>query len=61
MHNVIVTGASRGIGKAIAISLAGEGFDVALAARTLRASDPTPEHTPTVHKKDTRALPGSIE
>src|ERR1700722_12758507 len=57
----LVTGASRGIGKAIAISLAGEGFDVALAARTLRASDPTPEHTQTVHKKDTRALPGSIE
>ena len=56
-----MTGASRGIGKAIAISLAGEGFDVALAARTLRASDPTPEHTQTVHKKDTRALPGSIE
>jgi NAD(P)-dependent dehydrogenase (short-subunit alcohol dehydrogenase family) len=57
----LVTGASRGIGKAIAIALAGQGFDVALAARTLRASDPTPEHTQTVHKKDTRALPGSIE
>jgi NAD(P)-dependent dehydrogenase (short-subunit alcohol dehydrogenase family) len=57
----LVTGASRGIGKAIAIALAGEGFDVALAARTLRASDPTPEHSQTVHKKDVRPLPGSIE
>jgi NAD(P)-dependent dehydrogenase (short-subunit alcohol dehydrogenase family) len=57
----LVTGASRGIGKAIAIALAEDGFDVALAARTLRASDPTAEHTQTVHKKDTRPLPGSIE
>jgi len=57
----LVTGASRGIGKAIAVALAGHGYDVALAARTLRASDPTPEHTQTVHKRDTRALPGSIE
>jgi NAD(P)-dependent dehydrogenase (short-subunit alcohol dehydrogenase family) len=57
----LVTGASRGIGKAIAIALAGQGFDVALAARTLKASDPTPEHTQTVHKKDVRPLPGSIE
>jgi NAD(P)-dependent dehydrogenase (short-subunit alcohol dehydrogenase family) len=57
----LVTGASRGIGKAIAIALAQNGFDVALAARTLRASDPTAEHTQTVHKRDTRPLPGSIE
>jgi NAD(P)-dependent dehydrogenase (short-subunit alcohol dehydrogenase family) len=57
----LVTGASRGIGKAIAIKLAENGFDVAVAARTLRASDATPEHTQTVHKTDTRPLPGSIE
>jgi NAD(P)-dependent dehydrogenase (short-subunit alcohol dehydrogenase family) len=57
----LVTGASRGIGKAIAIKLAENGFDVAVAARTLRASDATPEHTQTVHKPDTRPLPGSIE
>ena len=57
----LVTGASRGIGKAIAIALAEGGFDVAVAARTLKASDPTPEHTQTVHKKDVRPLPGSIE
>jgi len=57
----LVTGASRGIGKAIAIALAENGFDVAIAARTLRASDPTLEHTQTVHKKDVRPLPGSLE
>jgi NAD(P)-dependent dehydrogenase (short-subunit alcohol dehydrogenase family) len=57
----LVTGASRGIGKAIAIALAHSGYDVAIAARTVRSSDPTPEHTQTVHKKDNRPLPGSLE
>lgn len=57
----LVTGASRGIGKAIALALAENGYDVAVAARTLRATDPTLEHTQTVHKKDVRPLPGSLE
>jgi NAD(P)-dependent dehydrogenase (short-subunit alcohol dehydrogenase family) len=57
----LVTGASRGIGKAIAVALADQGYDVAIAARTLRAGDPTQEHSQTVHKMDTRPLPGSIE
>jgi NAD(P)-dependent dehydrogenase (short-subunit alcohol dehydrogenase family) len=56
-----VTGASRGIGKAIAVALAEHGFDVAIAARTLRAGEATREHSQTVHKVDTRPLPGSVE
>lgn len=60
-ERALVTGASRGIGKAIAIALANSGYDVAVAARTVRSSDPTPEHTQTVHKKDNRPLPGSLE
>ncbi|MHB8465322.1 MAG: SDR family NAD(P)-dependent oxidoreductase [Acidimicrobiales bacterium] len=35
----LVTGASRGIGKATALALANAGFDVAVAARTLREGD----------------------
>jgi NAD(P)-dependent dehydrogenase (short-subunit alcohol dehydrogenase family) len=57
----LVTGASRGMGKAIAVALAGAGFDVALAARTLKQGEPTREHSQSVHRPDTRPLPGSLE
>ena len=42
-RKAVVTGASRGIGKAIAIEFAREGADVAITARTLEALDETRE------------------
>jgi NAD(P)-dependent dehydrogenase (short-subunit alcohol dehydrogenase family) len=56
----LVTGASRGIGKAIAVQLARSGFDVAVGARTLTEGEER-EHSSTVAKSDTRALPGSLD
>jgi NAD(P)-dependent dehydrogenase (short-subunit alcohol dehydrogenase family) len=50
----LVTGASRGIGRKTAEHLAGAGFDVALAARTLREGE-APEHF------DGTPLTGSLE
>ncbi len=52
----LVTGASRGIGRAIAIALADKGFDVAITARTVHEGDPT-AFDPI---RGTR-LPGSLE
>lgn len=54
-----VTGASRGIGKAIAIKLAQGGYDVAITARTVQEGEER-EHSSTVKKSDTSALPGSL-
>ena len=54
-----VTGASRGIGKAIAIRLAQGGFDVAITARTIEEGEQR-EHSSTVKKSDTTPLPGSL-
>ncbi len=56
----LVTGASRGIGKAIAVHLARAGFDVAIGARTLHDGEGR-EHSSTVARSDTRALPGSLD
>jgi NAD(P)-dependent dehydrogenase (short-subunit alcohol dehydrogenase family) len=56
----LVTGASRGIGKSIAVHLARAGFDVAIGARTVHEGERR-EHSSTVAKSDTSALPGSLD
>jgi NAD(P)-dependent dehydrogenase (short-subunit alcohol dehydrogenase family) len=56
----MVTGASRGIGKAIAIELADAGFAVAITARTVREGEQR-EHSSTLRKTDTTPLPGSLD
>jgi NAD(P)-dependent dehydrogenase (short-subunit alcohol dehydrogenase family) len=55
-----VTGASRGIGKAIAIELANAGYDVAILARTVHEGE-TREHSSTLKASDTTPLPGSLD
>src|SRR5437764_2084201 len=55
-----VTGASRGIGKAIATELANAGYDVAITARTVHEGD-AHEHSSTLKRSDTTPLPGSLE
>jgi NAD(P)-dependent dehydrogenase (short-subunit alcohol dehydrogenase family) len=55
----LVTGASRGIGKAVAVHLARAGFDVALGARTLEEGEER-EHSSTVKASNTTPLPGSL-
>lgn len=55
-----VTGASRGIGKAIAIELAQAGYDVAITARTVHEGE-TREHSSTLKRSDTSPLPGSLD
>jgi NAD(P)-dependent dehydrogenase (short-subunit alcohol dehydrogenase family) len=59
MPIAVVTGASRGIGKAIAVHLARAGFDVALIARTFTEGEQR-EHSSTVRQSDTSPLPGSL-
>jgi NAD(P)-dependent dehydrogenase (short-subunit alcohol dehydrogenase family) len=55
-----VTGASRGIGKAIAIHLAKAKLDVALTARTVAEGEQR-EHSSTLRASDTSPLPGSLQ
>jgi NAD(P)-dependent dehydrogenase (short-subunit alcohol dehydrogenase family) len=54
--SALVTGASRGIGRAVAIGLAEVGFNVAITARTVHEGDPTASDPDT----DT-PLPGSLD
>lgn len=51
----LVTGASRGIGKATAIALAERGFDVAITARTQEPGEPT-----AIAPESGVVLPGSL-
>jgi NAD(P)-dependent dehydrogenase (short-subunit alcohol dehydrogenase family) len=53
----LVTGASRGIGKASAIALAGAGLDVAITARTVREGEAIDESGSTRGEP----IPGSLE
>jgi NAD(P)-dependent dehydrogenase (short-subunit alcohol dehydrogenase family) len=55
-----VTGASRGIGRVIAIELGKAGYDVAITARTVQEGEQR-EHSSTLKKSNTKPLPGSLE
>jgi NAD(P)-dependent dehydrogenase (short-subunit alcohol dehydrogenase family) len=53
----VVTGATRGIGKATAVALAGAGWDVAITGRTRREGEGRDDSD----TGDGRTLPGSLE
>lgn len=56
----IVTGASRGIGRAGALALAEAGFDVVVSARTVREGEGVAEPN-SVREEVALAVPGSLE
>lgn len=55
----MITGASRGIGKALAVHFARAGFDVAVGARTVEEGEAR-EHSSTIKASNTKPLPGSL-
>jgi len=57
----LVTGASRGIGKAIALALAQVGFDVAITARTEKEGEGRSERNSVRTDEPIVAVPGSLE
>src|SRR6185295_15928558 len=57
----VVTGASRGIGRAGALALAEAGFDVVVSARTVKEGDGRSEARSVRDAGQTHAVPGSLE